>query len=279
MSKFKSKTIRFASISMLALSACLAECRHAAANEARHNSPLYKDTLEYICIYKDEEFAFTYNRRNFKTEIARSKSGKRVIMETPLKWSYDAEWDGIYTQESSFTRSTIDFLFLNYKKAIDFVELEETYPPFIGFEFNFKDTHFYMQHYVSPDAEVGHTSGFPCASVSLPFLPTGKSFENYLNNNFNEPSPGNKLRFMNLNQCNDLIEGYGASSGLVRTFKCSGGFMRITSPMGVRVCEFNSNAVAGFVIDVDVVRNKDDYNEGVRKTRFQVKEGNCRYIN
>ena len=60
--------------------------------------------------------------------------------------------------------------------------------------------------------------------------------------------------------------------------------MRISSPIGVKVCEFSSNSSVEFLIDVDPEIRVDSDGQDMRgpenrKRKLKSKDGNCRFIN
>jgi len=69
--------------------------------------------------------------------------------------------------------------------------------------------------------------GAPTYVYALPFQMNPQSFQNYMNTL--KWSPGNKVRFQDLSDCNDVVWG--------KFYLCESGFVTWTNPQGTRICE------------------------------------------
>ena len=69
--------------------------------------------------------------------------------------------------------------------------------------------------------------GAPTNVYAYPFQPNPASFQKYMNTV--KWSPGNKVRFQDLSDCNDVVWG--------KFYLCESGFVTWTNPKGTRVCD------------------------------------------
>ena len=125
----------------------------------------------------------------------------------------------------------------------------------------------------TPNFEGTYTSNAKCTNANYPFRanldinePYSKSgpFASFLSSH-HDWGTGTKATFPSLGKCKDIAE----PSSRKRRFTCSEGFVQLTSPMGVKVCEIKKATY-----DIHTKTFGDDFRKS-RTTRVSL--GECRW--